>query len=104
MEIAAQNELSDEEHLIKTLELISKHSLLFSETYVLNCVAANVTYQPRACVCHYLLGNTHFPKRTVENGKLSKDIGIVSSGTALFMAKLSPSIWFPRILANEIAT
>ena len=55
LEIAAQNELSDEDHLIETLELISKHSLPFSETYVLNCVAANVTYQPRARVCRYLL-------------------------------------------------
>ena len=55
LEIAAQNELSDEDHLIETLELISKHSLPLSKTYVLNCVAANVSNQPRARVCRYLL-------------------------------------------------
>ena len=54
LEIAAQNELSDEDHLIETLELISKHSLPFSETYVLNC-AVHAERRPRARVCRYLL-------------------------------------------------
>ncbi len=53
LEIAASNDNADEEHLIEILELISKHSLPFSETHVLNC--ALDSQKPRDRLCRYLL-------------------------------------------------